>query len=620
MRRGCGLRRTSGIVSADEVARLEQRLARLGREKAALALVTQMMASLGAETGARATAQGVLRCLLEHVGGTHAVAWVVTGDGYVRVDATGASAVMAAIDDADAARAFAAGAPLELELDADATAVTELHGEHASTWIFPLGIGAERVGVARVEALQLPTWEVGPHLGLFFRLAALLLRHEVVGESALRRAYTELADTAAALAHAKDELEARVADRTAELVRANEALARELAERTRAEEEARHSADALVASQDQLRQAQKMEALGLLAGGVAHDFNNLLQAIVGFGSMLRASLVAPGEAECVDEIMAASARAAELTKSLLAFSRKQPFSAAPLDLNALVERQRKLLARLIGEDIALETRLGPGPLVVDGDGVQLQQVLLNLVTNARDAMPHGGRLAVSTERVDGPGAGLARLLVEDTGTGIDEVDLPRIFEPFFTTKELGRGTGLGLSIAYGVVTKHGGTIRARSRRGLGTVFEIELPLLREVSGPRETTPAPAHHGQGERILIVEDEDAVRRVMSRILGRAGYVVTTAADGDEAVGLVAGGLAPDLVLLDMLMPHMNGSEALRRLRVLRPGQRALFMSGYTADVLDARGAAALGAPLLQKPIAAVTLLATVREVLDRDRDVG
>jgi signal transduction histidine kinase/ActR/RegA family two-component response regulator len=598
----------------ERVAELEERLARLAREKASLALVTEMMASLGAESGATPAAARVLRTLIEHVGGTGAVAWVATDSGFLRVDEAGQTSRAAAIDCPVAADVFASGRSLEIETDVEETAVTEPAGESASTWVFPLGVGAERVGVVRVEALQLSAWEIGPHIGLFFRLAALLLRHEVVGESALQRAYAELEATATALARAKAELEARVAERTAELVAINERLQRELAERTRAEEEARRMDAALQASEEQLRQAQKMEALGLLAGGVAHDFNNLLQAIVGFGSVLRES-AAGSDAEAVEEILAAAARATELTKNLLAFSRKQPFSPAPLDVVALVERERKLLARLIGEDITLETRTSPGPLLVDGDAAQLQQVLLNLATNARDAMPHGGRLVVWTDAVTVDGAPTARIGVSDTGVGIAAEDLARVFEPFFTTKPIGSGTGLGLSIAYGIVAKHGGRIEATSRRGEGTTFLIDLPRLAEGRLPDDSAAPAARPGRGEHLLVVEDVPTVRNVLRAILSRAGYDVTTAADGVEAVALVGAGRRFALVVLDMLMPRMNGREALERLREAVPGQRALLMSGYTADVLDARGAAALGAPLLPKPIGAAALLAAVRAEIDR-----
>jgi signal transduction histidine kinase len=603
------------VTDAPERSRhLEARLMRVAREKASLELVTIMMASLDSAAGVPATAAGVLRCVLEHVGGTDAVAWVAVGARFLRVDATGAATEVGAIDCPHARAAFASGEPRELESDAIDAALLEPPARSATTCAFPLRAGSTTVGVARFEALPLSAFEVAPQIGLFFRMAALLLHAEVASESAVRRAYGELAESAAELARAKNDLEGRVAERTAELVRANARLARELAERTRAEAEARRNAAELRSSREQLRQAQKMEALGLLAGGVAHDFNNLLQAILGFGSLLRGAVDHPDDVESVEEILSAATRASELTRALLAFSRKQPFSPAPLDLNDVLRDQRKLLARIIGEDIALETRLADEPLVVNGDRAQLEQVLLNLATNARDAMPRGGRLTLAATLVDVAGVPTARVSVEDSGVGIRAPDLARIFEPFFTTKAPGHGTGLGLAIAYGVVAQHGGRIAARSEPGTGTTFEIDLPLHGRPASERPSIGAAPARGGGESVLVVEDEPAVRGVLYAVLSRAGYDVTTAADGREAVELVSAGLRFDLVILDMLMPRMNGGQALVELRRRVPGQRALLVSGYTADVLDGRGAAALGAPLLQKPVASATLLAAVRGALD------
>jgi PAS domain S-box-containing protein len=382
--------------------------------------------------------------------------------------------------------------------------------------------------------------------------------------------------------------------------------------------------------EQQLRHAQKMEAIGHLAGGIAHDFNNILTGIIGYGSLL-VELSPPGDErrEPAEEVVQAARRATTLTRGLLAFSRKQKMEPRLVDVNDVIRGVERMLRRIIGEEVELRTDLAAGPLVVNADAAALDQVLMNLATNARDAMPGGGLLGISTRRVELdepplPGAGPALrgpfvlVAVSDSGSGMPPETVRRIFEPFFTTKEAGRGTGLGLSIVHGIVQQHGGTIRVESQPGLGTTFQIFLPLdpgTPASRGGEEAAPVP---GGNERILLVEDEVDVRRVARAILERGGYRVVEAANGLEGLALAEREGAPfRLVVCDVIMPRMNGREFRDRLRVHRPDLPVLFISGYTADLIARRGLLEDQVDLLLKPFTARELLARVRELLDRKR---
>ena len=374
--------------------------------------------------------------------------------------------------------------------------------------------------------------------------------------------------------------------------------------------------------EDQLHQSQKLEAMGTLAGGVAHDFNNILTAIVGYATL--ANLELPrGSAPHgnVDQILLAAERAAGLTRSLLAFSRKEAVELKAQDLNAVVAGFQKMLHRLIGEDIELDVECVPGELIVKADKGQLEQVLMNLVTNARDAMPQGGtiRLATAAARVEQESEDLAPgeyaiLTVSDNGKGMDQETIKRIFDPFYTTKGVSQGTGLGLSIVYGVIKKHLGAIRVVSEPGRGTRFTVYLPLLAEGAqqlAHQEELPIPTGT---ETLLLIEDDPAVRDSTRRILEGFGYTVLTADDGDEGVTRfkeheerVA------LVLSDILMPKKNGLEVLAAIRELRENVKVIFMSGYTADILERRGIVEDGLVLLRKPLNPGELLRKIREVL-------
>jgi PAS domain S-box-containing protein len=379
--------------------------------------------------------------------------------------------------------------------------------------------------------------------------------------------------------------------------------------------------------EEQLRQSQKMEAVGRLAGGIAHDFNNLLLVINGYSEILLDRI---GEnlalRKEVEAILQAGNRAASLTRQLLAFSRRQVLQPTMLDLNGLVSNMEKMLRRLIGEDVELRAVLGPELGIVKADPGQIEQVILNLVVNARDAMPGGGRLTVETANVflDGdfsskhPYAAIGPhvlLAVSDTGVGMSEDTQARLFEPFFTTKEKGKGTGLGLSTVYGIVHQSQGTIHVDSEVGKGTTVKICLP---RVEGAVETfSPVLLEAPKGsETVLVVEDESSVRELIVRVLSEKGYRMLSAAEGNEGLRIAGNHREPiDLLLTDMVMPRMGGRELANRLEAARPGLKVLFMSGYTEDAVSHRGVLKVGLSYLQKPFTSDALVRKVRETLDR-----
>jgi len=377
---------------------------------------------------------------------------------------------------------------------------------------------------------------------------------------------------------------------------------------------------------EQLRLSQKMEAVGQLAGGVAHDFNNLLTAILGYAQLLASELRPnPEQYSAIEEIRKAGERAASLTRQLLAFSRKQILEPRILDLNEIVRHIQGMLSRLIGEDIAITVRLDPALGSVRADAGQVEQVIMNLAVNARDAMPIGGQLTIETTNVElednytythvhVPPGPYAMLAVSDTGIGMDEATRQRVFEPFFTTKEKGRGTGLGLSTVYGIVKQSGGFIWVYTEPGKGTTFKIYLPRVLALPEPLVVSePAAASRGGTETILLVEDEDSVRSLALKILEAKGYGVLEARDGDEAIE-VAGRRTVDLLLTDMILPGMGGSAIAARIREIHPGVRVLYCSGYTDDDIVRRGLIDRDAAFLEKPFTPAALARKVREILD------
>jgi PAS domain S-box-containing protein len=396
----------------------------------------------------------------------------------------------------------------------------------------------------------------------------------------------------------------------------------------------RETEQALRASEEQLRQAQKMEAIGRLAGGVAHDFNNILTAIQGYAEIL-ASELPPGSPllEDVREIQATSARAGSLTRQLLAFSRKQAVALEPMDLNETVRETDRMLRRIIGEDIELVLQLAPDLGIIRADTGQVGQVLLNLAVNARDAMPTGGRLSIQTRNVEltgrpgeprlAPGH-YVHLIVTDTGVGMDEATRSRVFEPFFTTKEAGKGTGLGLSMVYGFVQQSRGAIAVDSQPGRGTRFKLWWPRHAALPGrgdePGAVMGAP-RAGHGATILLVEDDEGVRSVARRALHRAGYLVLEAENGDSGMRQVAAhGRQVDLVIVDAVMPGMSGPAFAAEYQRLHPEAAVVIMSGYTEDAANRASLLEQCDAFLEKPFSADRLLAVVTRALRNRRAVS
>jgi PAS domain S-box-containing protein len=393
---------------------------------------------------------------------------------------------------------------------------------------------------------------------------------------------------------------------------------RDITVRKRAEEEREHL-------HAQLHQAMKMEAVGRLAGGVAHDFNNLLTVINGYSELLLQRL---GEnspmRKDVEEILQAGNQAGALTRQLLVFSRKQVLQPKVIDLNMVVSKTGKMLRRLIGENIEFRTILAEGLGRVKADEGQVEQILLNLAINARDAMPGGGELTIETANVvlgetfakDHPSlipGPHVLLSVGDTGSGIPDEIRGHIFEPFFTTKGLGKGTGLGLATVYGIIQQSQGHLGFDTEAGKGTTFRIYLPRVDAESEALSTVPTAAPQGS-ETVLVVEDEDSVREIINRVLSGKGYRVLMASDGSEGLRVSAEYNGPiDLLLTDLVMPGMGGREFATRLEAGRAGMKVLFMSGYTEDVISHQGLLEAGLSFLQKPFTSGDLLRKVREVL-------
>ncbi len=381
---------------------------------------------------------------------------------------------------------------------------------------------------------------------------------------------------------------------------------------------------------EQIQQAQKMEAIGRLAGGIAHDFNNLLTIIVGYSGLLATELAQNGAAaskqlRSLNEIQLASEKAAALTGQLLTFSRKQVLRTRAVDLNRVVFNLGGMLRRLIGEDVDLELSLSDKECVVRADAGQLEQVLMNLAVNARDAMPWGGMLTIQTRitEVTAHYATATRLesgryavlSISDTGIGMDEETRSHIFEPFYTTKDAGRGTGLGLSMVYGFVAQHGGGIEVSSEPGMGACFNVYLPCSESAADADTQVAAVGSRRASGVVLVVEDEDSIRDLVREILESVGYEVLTAANAQQAIALVGTHPGPlDLLLTDVVLPGVSGIDLAAQLKALRPGMRVLFASGYSDHALLRQGNLARGAAFIQKPFATEALLSSIRDMID------
>jgi len=393
------------------------------------------------------------------------------------------------------------------------------------------------------------------------------------------------------------------------------------------ENKRREAEEALRRSEEQLRQWQRVEAIGRLAGGVAHDFNNLLMTILGCSELLLREFDADDpRREEVEEIRRAAQRATSLTHQLLAFGRRQVLQPRVLDLNEIVANMDRMLRRMIGEDIQFLTILAPGLWPAKVDPGQIEQVIMNLVVNARDAMPQGGRLTVETSnmRLDEdyarrhiavkPGA-FVMLAVTDTGCGMNAETQSHLFEPFFTTKEKGKGTGLGLSTVYGIIKQSGGNIWAYSEAGKGSTFKVYLPRAEDPLKRHRPKEIALEVSRGtETILLVEDEEAVRTMISRVLQGSGYTVLEACQGREAIEVCRKHPGPiHLMVTDVIMPQMSGRELAERLAAVRPETKVLFMSGYPDNAIVHHGVLDPGTAFLQKPFTLTALENKVREVL-------
>ncbi len=380
--------------------------------------------------------------------------------------------------------------------------------------------------------------------------------------------------------------------------------------------------------EEQLLHAQKMEAIGQFAGGIAHDFNNMLTTILGFGEFLKADLPKDSPSQLyVDTILSAAAKSANLTQQILAFSRKQIISPKEVDINDLIRGDEGLLRRLIGEDIEINMNLADRNLTVLADPGQLEQIMMNLFTNARDAMPDGGAIFISTgadfldmediKSYDVRNAGTYALItVTDTGSGMDEETRQRIFEPFFTTKEMGKGTGLGLATVYGIIKQHNGNITVYSEPGKGTTFRMYLPLIEspmEKRGREEVVPP--RRGT-ETILVAEDNDEVRTLTRQALQNYGYEVIEATDGEDAINQLRRHKdVIRLVIIDVIMPKKSGKEVCGEIREIVPGIKVLFASGYTSDIINRKGIMEIGVEFISKPFTPHDLLHKVRAIIDK-----
>jgi signal transduction histidine kinase/CheY-like chemotaxis protein len=518
-----------------------------------------------------------------------------------------AAALVALLDPRLGNLAACAAAALAIPL-VGLRALVGLQGGSRAGWFFALAmapLAPAAVAYGLTAAGLVPETLAGRH----FIHIAFSLTGFVVAFALADRVRT--ADEAA-----RATLEGAVAARTAELATTVEALRREAEERHRAELARRES-------EEKLRHAQRIEAVGRLAGGIAHDYNNLLTSVTTNVAILRMEPEpTPQDRQLIlADVAEASDRGAALTRQLLAFSRRQVLSPQPLEVNRVVQGIRRLLDRLLGENYLFRLNLGsPLPRVV-ADPSQVEQVLMNLVLNARDAMPGGGTIDVTTSEttVGGEGSGGAapgryvRITVADSGTGIDPSVFTHIFEPFFTTKPEGKGTGLGLATVHGIVTQHGGFLEVDPGAGRGATFHVHFPAAPEGSTEAAASPdrLSSLPGGDEPVMLVEDDPVVRESTRRLLARLGYRVSAACDAGEALRLCAEGASPALVITDLVMPGMDGLALVEQVRLHCPQAGVLLVSGHAHDILTAHGVTAKGLPFLSKPFSAAALAAAVRD---------
>ncbi len=481
-------------------------------------------------------------------------------------------------------------------------------------------IGWAAVSTALLWALTVPVLVAASDWAITLRYVAMMGATSAVALSlvAIRvrnlRVVTRLTELdqqqRRALNDALADLDAKVLQRTEELRAANAALQTQMDERARAEHEARLLGE-------QLLHAQRLESLGRLAGGVAHDFNNLLTVIDGNLSLVLEDLPPGASREPVEDALSASERAGHLTRELLAFGRKQVMERTVFDVGQRIEDIARMLQRVLGERVALHVRTDERDLWVSADPNQIEQILMNLTVNARDAMPDGGECFIDVARAVVGNAPFIRIRVRDTGMGMDAATKERIFEPFFTTKGAGAGTGLGLSTAYGVVQQHGGSISVESSPGAGATFDVLLPAAEDAALAADGAASAGASTSGtETVLLVEDEEGVRRVAERFLRHQGYDVHVASSGFEALEIAARlGRPIDLLFTDVMMPAMSGRELAERLRLAQPDLKVLFVSGYTGDYLQTQtGELPAGTHLLYKPYELGRTARLIRGILE------
>jgi signal transduction histidine kinase/CheY-like chemotaxis protein len=382
--------------------------------------------------------------------------------------------------------------------------------------------------------------------------------------------------------------------------------------------------------EEQLLQSQKMEAIGQLTGGIAHDFNNILQTIVGYAHIIKKEVTEDSNVMShITQVLKSSEKAQYLTQSLLAFSRKQIMNPKANNLNGLIQREGKLLRRLIGEDIDLKTELSDEDLIIYADFAQIEQVLMNFATNARDAMPRGGKLLIKTNQVEldnefiqshgyGKAGNYAHLIVSDTGVGMDEETRQNVFNPFFTTKEVDKGTGLGLSVTYGIIKQHSGYIDVESKEGEGTTFNIYLPITEKEIKAKKAVESQTISKGTETILVIEDNEDVRKLLSVVLEKSGYTVIEAVDGEDGFKKFNDNNEKlDLIISDLVMPKMDGEKVHEEVSKIRPEMKILFISGFTSDSDKVKNIIEKGYHYLLKPVMPDNLLKEVRGILDIDK---
>lgn len=379
--------------------------------------------------------------------------------------------------------------------------------------------------------------------------------------------------------------------------------------------------------EEQLRQSQKMEAVGTLAGGIAHDFNNILTTILGYSEFITDEVDKDSRLRhYIDMVTSSATKASKLTQSLLAFSRKQVIYPEPININEIIEKMHSMIARLIGEDIEVKCRVSEETLVVSADGVQIEQIIMNLANNARDAMPEGGTLVITCEPINvdeqyvethgfGKPGRYVLITVSDSGTGMDRDTVEHIFEPFFTTKAVGKGTGLGLSVVYGIIKQHNGFINVYSEPGVGTTFKIMLPLSSSAIKAKAEKEDEGTGKGSETVLLAEDDEAVRTLVKKTLERAGYSVIEASDGEEAIRKLRENVGCiDMMLLDIIMPKRNGVEVYTEGMKIKPTLKAMMLSGYPSDIIDKKNIPEGNLRLIMKPVSPTDLLKRIREVLE------